>query len=492
MMEQLRAAIPQPVWRVLVRVGRFVRLWWIDLMVLYLALAYLIAPPFHTPQDMWLRMFLPMGVGLMLLLLCHLPNLRALHKGWRFTGSRAEAVCLTKELHAEKACIAPDIAVIQVTMPDVGAADLTLRADTSSLLLSTAAALTLPMHPEACQPELEARLAAIAMQPDRVAARWKPLGTAEIFGFPAVIVRDGMKERYFLTGDVSVLLPRCTHIWRKTEEPLDTEEAQQLLAPLVTPVTVDTITAPLPWLTAGYFTGEWTSDGPAGMTYLGSITFDHVPDPALLDRIGQSPWRLAFTSEEDTLRVTAQPLEGHRLQMICENADPTSFMDVLQALRASYQRRKRSLILLPYFLMNALVLAFFRIDEAALSLLPVLLLALVECSEHWRLRFPVVSWKSILWMLALWGTMFLPALLNLPFGQWMDAVFACTAAAGCGLMMIVLGRQRKKRLGAMFFALVMLLATLLYAAMAGSPVATAFGAVLGCLWALPWCVMRFA
>lgn len=492
MMEQLRAAIPPPVWRILVRAGRFLRLWWIDLSCLCLALAYLVAPEFRFPQDMWRMMFLPMGMALVLFLLCHLPNLRALHKGWRFTTSRAEAACLTRKLYAEKACIAPDIAVIQVTMPDVGAANLMLRADSSSLLLATSAALTLPMHPAECQPALEAQLSAIAMQPDRISARWKPLGTTEICGYPAVIVRDGLKERYFLMGDVSVLLPRCSHIWRKSEELLTAEEAQQLLAPLVTPVTVGTLTAPLPWLTACYCTGEWTPDGPAGMTYLGTITFDHVPDPDLLDQIGKSPWYLTCEPEEDALCVTTQPLEGHRLQMICENADPTSFMDVLQTLRASYKRRKRSLLLLPFFLMNALVLAFFRIDEAALSLLPVLLLALVACSEHWRLRFPVVSWKSILWMLALWGTMFLPALPNPPFGQWMDAIFACTAAAGCGLMMIVLGRQRKKRLGAMCFTLVMLLATLLYAAMAGSPLATAFGAVLGCLWALPWCVMKFA
>ena len=370
---------------------------------------------------------------------------------------------------------------------------LTLRAGSSSLLLATAAALTAPSLPEAERAAVAEALAPIGMQPERIARRWAQQGACFVEGHEALLVQDGKQKRFFLCMEAPALTP--THVFFDREYALSEAEWQDILNHMPRQ------TALLP-ARRYYYTGLWSETGPLSIVYLGGIYCRwSASEDALSGIMGLQEDGIPVQKGTGSLLITAVPDADHPLQMLLEDAEPTSFRDALRTLRAQWKRRKRALSVLLALLWRTCLAGIplavctglhWLVPLLALSALPLIAFA---GAQKWQLKLPkrCISVTLPVSLACILGCL-LPLLLLTP-----TIDFSLPGAPGIALGILTMGAwgvqlalslHQKGKKALVILPLLLGLGLCLYAACTLSgPLYAAFGAVLGLLITLPvWCM----
>ncbi|MBR4082216.1 MAG: hypothetical protein IKK21_10570 [Clostridia bacterium] len=435
--------------------------------------------------------------------LLHLPYFGKSRRGWRFYPGAGRAFLRASSVCIDYASLPTRTSILTVQAPFVPQSHLQPRSGSSGLLMCTAAGLTIDAIDPRFQELLRQSLSGCGMQPERTAARWAILQRTQLFGCEAVIVQDGKGQRFFLTGAPAAVAPHLTHVWDEKEQPL-TDELKQQLEESFSRLDEYRSYDALDRLLVCYCTGEWTENGPAKVTYLGGCTLEQKPLPEISLAALRCPLPKADTLDSDVLLITGSSDADAPLRMCCEGGEPTAFPQALEDLNRSHRAMRTSYWLLLCFGLFMAVHLNNMCDPMFPSssfLCLILAVSAVFLRRGWQVRLPHNHIATLLMMR-------ISALLSTGMKSLyptvrplLCAIPAFAFTCGFGLPLLLLLRQKKKCwvliiwIALNWFLLITPLCSsamsIVFPATPAIPAGAAFGSVLGLLWLLPWCVVKF-
>lgn len=123
--------------------------------------------------------------------------------------------------------------IARVASPVALSKTLSIRSQSSSFLLATAAALTCPcVTDQVMQSGIHHGLTALGVDPEKMQAQWRLLSLDAPAGFTGVTVRDGQGRRCFCCGDPEPLILACGQLLMGDARPMETDDRTELLRTL--------------------------------------------------------------------------------------------------------------------------------------------------------------------------------------------------------------------------------------------------------------------
>lgn len=123
--------------------------------------------------------------------------------------------------------------IARVASPIALSKTLSIRSQSSSFLLATAAALTCPcITDQVMQSGIHYGLTALGVDPEKMQAQWRLLSLDAPAGFTGVTVRDGQGRRCFCCGDPEPMILSCGQLLTGNARPMEMDDRTELLRTL--------------------------------------------------------------------------------------------------------------------------------------------------------------------------------------------------------------------------------------------------------------------
>lgn len=256
------------------------------------------------------------------------PFFPALPDGWRLNGP------LTTTLHSlvmDASVLTHGLHAENVCLPLVSCKPSEVKNGSSALMLGAALVLTAPLLPEAEADALQNCAQQLRFHPENFRRSRPALADAKLQDVPGLIVRDGNGQRAYFAASPDQLAPLCPLIWQEQPRSMTQEDLSNL---------------PRDNMQIGFATAD-VHDGQLNEAiYLGSVCLGPAPNTPVLDAIsrlhedGLDVHAIALDEIRSDQALLISPTDGPGLRLIPPSANDPYLYEAVQSVTQFVQHQQ--------------------------------------------------------------------------------------------------------------------------------------------------------